>query len=98
LEAYFGYTTLAKMIYRSETALLMPFVSAGILGYVGYYVATYLTKKAAQAPRKPDAPCLNAVIPSIMVQLTLLFIILSGALGLAIDLGLLVRWVWLAFN
>lgn len=98
LAAYFGYTTLAKVIYRSETVLLLPFASAGVLGYVGYYVATYLSKKAAQAPLKPGDSCLDVVIPSIMVQVTLFFIILGGALGLGIDGGLMARWVWLALK
>lgn len=89
--SYFGYATMSKIIYRSETVLVTPLASAAILGYLGYYLAK---KMARDAKPRPDGPCLDVIQSSIMVQVPLFFGVLSGIIGAGIDLSLLVKWAF----
>lgn len=91
---YFGHKTAMKVIYRSEATLMVPFLSAGIFGYLGYLAAKSMVKSSRNAPTNPNGPCRDVVDSSIMVQIPLIFVCLGGIVGLGIDLGLFAKWAF----
>jgi hypothetical protein len=91
LAAYTGHPLVSKVIYRTEVGLFQPFVTAGICGYLGYLLAKVMVRHAKGRPNGPSADCVQV---SIMVQIPLLCAIAGGILGVVIDFGLLIKWIF----
>lgn len=89
LFGYCGYSTVAKVIYRSEAVLMTPLLSAAFASWLGYRLGLYMI---ANTKPRPVDPCMDIVQPSITVQVPLLLGMFGGAIGLIIDLILLAKW------